>query len=352
MTTPLFATRDQTLLDELLRLAAAAGVRPDVAADAAAALRGWAGAGLVLVGADLAAEVARLMPPRRPGVHVVAWGVVPDDLFRAALAVGAESVVGLPASAAWLTETLTDLGDAGPPATTLGVLGGSGGAGATTFAGALAQVAAAGGDRVLAVDADPLGPGLDRVLGLEHVDGVRWEALCQTTGRLSARSLRDAVPRRSGVGVLTWQAHRRGATPPTLQAFAVREALSAGARGHDVVVVDLPRHVDGVVDEVVSRCDRVLLVVSPSVSGTAAAVRTVARFPDRSRLAAVVRGGAVDPDRVGRVLGVPVLATMRDQRGLAESIDLGLGPVRSTRGPLGRAAREVLGLRRPVGAVA
>jgi hypothetical protein len=39
---------------------------------------------------------------------------------------------------------------------------------------------------------------------------------------------------------------------------------------------------------------------------------------------------------------VPVLAEMGEQRGLAESIDLGLGPVRSRRSALGRAAAEVL----------
>ena len=52
MTAPLLITRDQALLDELLRLAAAAGVSPDVAADGGSALRGWVGAPLVLVGAD------------------------------------------------------------------------------------------------------------------------------------------------------------------------------------------------------------------------------------------------------------------------------------------------------------
>jgi len=36
------------------------------------------------------------------------------------------------------------------------------------------------------------------------------------------------------------------------------------------------------------------------------------------------------------------VARMPDQRGLAEAIDLGLGPVRSRRGPLARAADEVL----------
>ena len=58
--------------------------------------------------------------------------------------------------------------------------------------------------KAVLVDLDPLGPGLDRVLGLERCDGVRWDALLQTTGRLSARSLHDALPRRNGLGVLTW----------------------------------------------------------------------------------------------------------------------------------------------------
>jgi secretion/DNA translocation related CpaE-like protein len=338
MTAPLFVTRDQTLLDELLRLAAAAGVTPDLAHDGAAALRGWAAAPLVLLGPDLVAEVALTSPARREGVHVITWGDAPDDLFRIAVEIGAESVTGLPRSSHWLGERLTDLGDSGRSRGLLvGVLGGSGGAGATTFACALAQMAARSGPAVV-VDADPLGPGADRVLGLEGHEGVRWDALCQTTGRLSARSLRQALPRREGLGVLTWYAGATG----SLQAFAVREALSAAQRGHDLVAVDLPRTADPLVDEVVSRCDQVLVVVVPTVAGVAAAARLCARFADPRRLRLVVRGTGVEVEAVARATGVPVLAAMADQRGLAEAIDLGLGPVRSRRGPLGRAATEVL----------
>src|SRR5262245_7561087 len=107
MTAPLFVTRDETLLDELLRLAAAAGVTPDFAPDGVGALRGWSAASLVLVGVDVADEVARTLPPRRDGVHVVAWGGVPDDLFRTALALGAENVAELPGSGPWVVESLT-----------------------------------------------------------------------------------------------------------------------------------------------------------------------------------------------------------------------------------------------------
>lgn len=216
-------------------------------------------------------------------------------------------------------------------------MGGSGGAGATTLACALGQLAARTGTAVV-IDADPLGPGTDRVLGLEAQDGVRWDALCQTTGRLSARSLREALPRRGGLGVLTWYA---GASE-TLQAFAVREALSAARRGHDTVVVDLPRALDPLVDEVASRCDLLLIVVTPTVAGVASAARLCARFPIRTGVRLVVRGQGIDPPEIARVTGVPVVAAMVDQRGLSETIDLGLGPVRSRRGPLGRAAHEVL----------
>jgi secretion/DNA translocation related CpaE-like protein len=339
MTPPLFVTADDSLLEEMLRLAAAAGTTPEVAHDVPAALRAWLKAPVVLVGADLADDLARASPQRREAVFVVLTGPEPDPMFPVALALGAESVADLPRSEGWVVERLTDVVDTGPArGLTVGVIGGSGGSGATTFACAMAQIASRSGPSVV-IDLDPLGPGVDRVLGLDLVDGVRWEALGHTTGRLSARALRDSLPRRDGVAALTWYA---GPRPRTLQAFAVREALSAARRGHDTVVVDLPRAADTLVSEVVSRCDQVLVTVAATVAGVAAAVRTCGRFPDPGGLGLVVRGTTVDEDAVARLVGAPVVVRMGDQRGLAESTDLGLGPVRSRRGPLGRAAAAAL----------
>jgi secretion/DNA translocation related CpaE-like protein len=339
MTAPLFVTADETLLDELLRLAAAAGSTPEVAHDAPAALRAWLKAPLVLVGEDLAADVARLSPSRRDAVFVVLKAPVPDRVFQVALALGAESVAELPQSEGWLVERLTDVVDAGPArGLTIGVVGGSGGSGATTFACALAQVAGRRGPSVV-IDTDPLGPGLDRVLGLDPVDGVRWDALGHTTGRLSARALRESLPRRGAVAALTWYA---GPRPRRLQAFAVREVLSAARRGHDTVVVDLPRTGDALTEEIAARCDHVLVTVVTTVAGVASAMRTCGRFPDPGAVGLVVRGPGMDDETLGRAVGVPVLHRMGDQRGLAESIDLGLGPIRSARNPLARAATSVL----------
>ena len=339
MTAPLFVTADQTLLDELLRLAAAAGTTPEVAGDAPAALRAWLKAPLVLVGEDLAADVARLSPTRRDAVFVVLTAPVPDRVFQIALALGAESVAELPRSEGWLVERLTDVVDSGPArGLTVGVVGGSGGSGATTFACALAQTAARTGPSVV-IDTDPLGPGVDRILGLDLVDGVRWDALGHTTGRLSARALREALPRRDGVAALTWYA---GARPRPLQAFAAREALSAARRGHDTVVVDLPRVLDSLTEEIAARCDQVLVTVVTTVAGVAAAMRICGRLADPGGLGLVVRGSGMDDETLSRAVGAPVIHRMPEQRGLVETVDLGLGPVRSRRGPLGRATRTVL----------
>lgn len=339
MTTPLLVTADETLLEELLRLAAAAGVTPEVAPDAGVALRSWATAPVVLVGLDVAPALLRLSPPRRPDVHVVVAGPPPDDVFRTAIRVGAQDVVELPRSESWLVEAFAELVEPSlSRGLTLGVVGGCGGAGASVFATALAQIASASGPTLL-VDTDTHGAGLDRLLGLEGDDGLRWEALEQTTGRLGARSLRDAVPRWGALGVLTFGPSRSAALPP----FVVREALAAARRAHETVVVDLPRWSPAVADELVAHCDRLVVVTTATVPAVAATSRMTARLPRGARCL-VVRGRGVDPRDVARATGVRDVVAMADQRGVDEAIDLGLGPLRGRRGALARAAGEVLAL--------
>jgi len=349
--TALLITTDDLLLDDVLRLAAAAGHRVEVAHDPPAAVRAWPTATAVLVGADQAAAMAQLRPPAREQVHLVGRGALPDEQFRHALALGARDVLELPAADTWLVELLTDLGDGSPREGALvAVLAGSGGAGATTFACALALVAAGEQDTVL-VDLDPLGPGVDRVVGLDPAVGdpelpladglaVRWDALVSASGRLGSRALRDALPRHGRLAVLGW-----GPRPPVaLDPVAVREVLSAARRGHDLVVADLPRSVDPVTEEVLARAGQVVVLVEPTVPGVASAGRLVGRVQRlTSALGVVVRQGrGVAAAQVGEALGLPVLAELGHHRRLAEDVDLGLGPVRSRRSPLARAAREVL----------
>jgi secretion/DNA translocation related CpaE-like protein len=339
---PLLLTRDGPLESALQRLAAAAGSGLVVTGDLGEALGRWTPAPVVLVGPDCVADLAATAPVRRDRVHVVGLGRLGDDLFRAALAVGAESVLELPAAEGWLVETLTDTADgAVRRAVTVGVLGGSGGAGATTFAAALAATAASVVRPVTLVDADPLGAGVDRVVGFEDSPGARWDDLLASAGRFGSRSLRAALPERDGLALLGWGAGARAQLDPVV----VREVVSASRRGSDLVVLDLPRYATPATAEALVRCDHVVVVCGltlPAVGACGRVLSSVAPLAGRPHLVARGPVHGLDPSAVARSLGVPLRAVMGDQRRLDEDVDLGLGPVRSRRGPLARAARAVL----------
>lgn len=340
----LLATGDDALLDDLLRLAAAAGTPVAVGRGVDEALRGWAGAPLVLVGDDLAPGVGSRRPARREGVHLVGHGPLGDAVFRDALAMGAHDVVELPDGEGRLVGLLADAGDGpgGAVAPVVGVVAGSGGAGASTFAAALAQRAAGIGSVV--VDLDRWGSGQARLVGVEDEPGVRWEQLADARGRLGSHSLRAALPARDGVAVLSWGPER---ALPVVEPSApvVEEVLRAAQRGSGLVVVDLPRPLDGVAAEVVARCRALVLVCEASVGSVLAAARVAGRAGLlHERVAVVVRSsaGGVPADRVARSLGLPLLADYPSRRAVAEQVELGLGPLGGSRSPLARAAARTL----------
>ncbi|MGH3360441.1 MAG: septum site-determining protein Ssd, partial [Nocardioidaceae bacterium] len=92
---PLVVTSDASLLDDLLRLCAAAGVTPEVAADAAQARRSWSTASCVVVGGDDLAPLIGTVD-RRDGVVITAVGPADTELWARAVELGAEGVYLLP----------------------------------------------------------------------------------------------------------------------------------------------------------------------------------------------------------------------------------------------------------------
>jgi secretion/DNA translocation related CpaE-like protein len=337
---PLLLTADPLLLDELLRLAAAAGVEPRVAHDVVAAQPWWGSAPLVLLGADVVDDLARAGLPRRDGVIVV----VPQDGdvadWTAASVAGAETVQSLPGGEAVLVDRLAE---AATPSrgTTVAVVGGRGGAGASTLACGLAHRAAQTSP-VLLVDADPLGGGLDLVLGAEGAAGLRWPDLSSARGRTSPAELRAALPRVGDLSVVTWDRQ----LPVSLPAEAMESVLGAGRRGHDVVVVDLPRTLDAAATAAAVAADVVLLVVPAEVRAVAAAAQVALRLLGQVRdLRVVVRGPApsgLTAELVARELALPQAGWLDAEPGLAAALERGEPPGRSGRGPLARCCAGLL----------
>jgi secretion/DNA translocation related CpaE-like protein len=336
-TAPLLCTADDALLDVLLDWCSAVGVVPDVVRDAGMVRRSWRGAQFVLVGDDLVAEVAADLPPRRPGVFVVSRPDRPQP-WNHAVALGVEDVLDT-ADRERALATLTAAVDGGGDACVVAVVGGVGGAGASCYAASVAIEAGRRGHRVLLVDGDPLGGGLDVLLGIENAEGQRWPAAGPQSRMVTARSLTDALPQAGNVWVLTAGRAAEGAVE------SAAGLLASARRGFDVVVCDVDRHVDSLGSELLAHALLTVVVVPEEVRSLAAAASVVRRVGAHAASLAVVtarRRPGLSRETVENTLGVPVIAQVRTDRRLQEALDHGIGPGGSA--ALRRAARPLLDL--------
>ncbi|WP_406319303.1 CpaE-like family protein [Streptosporangium sp. NBC_01639] len=340
MNRPLVITEDHDLLDDLLRVAAAAGAELDVVHAPAHARPYWNRAPLVVVGSDLADALAATGPPPRPRVLLVTRVPEDPDTWRKCVTVGAQAVLELPSAERRLVDEFADVVE---PAARAGqvvcVAGGRGGAGASVLAASLAVSASRQRLHTLLVDADPLGGGLDLLLGQEEADGARWSDLVAREGRVSFTALQAALPTVAGLTLLSFH---RGEVEP-IPAEAMRSVLEAGLRGFDLVVVDLPRHPDSATVEALSRASTTLLVVTADVRGVLAAAQVLVGLRRHTGdVRAVVRSGVLDDEVVTTSLNVPYAGNLPDQPRLTAALNRGDVPPLGRRTALGRFCASFL----------
>jgi secretion/DNA translocation related CpaE-like protein len=313
---PLVVTAEAELLDALLGAASAAGVAVDVAVDLGSCRPQWISAPLVLVGADVAPALADADLPRRPGVLLVGREAVRPDVAGT----GAEEVLALPFGEEALVERLADAAEPAGAARVMGILSGCGGAGGSVFAAVLALTAAGRSGPVWLVDLDPLGGGVDVVLGAELADGARWTDLGEVNGRLSTQALRDAVPLVSGVSVISAD---RVCDPDVRTVAAV---LEAARRGGGTVILDLPRQPTEARDHALHATDDLLVVVPAEVRSVLATRQLLHRLgPTASMARAVVRTvpAGVRAIDVAHALGLTLAGELPDEAAVRAAIRTG-----------------------------
>ena len=315
---PLVVTADEGLLDDLLRLAAAAGTELQVATDPVAAGPHYAHAPVVLVGPDQTGPLARAGLHHRAVILVGRSGIAdpPRGLVQR---LGVEHIAVLPAAERWL---VVRLGAAPPPPSgrVLALLGGRGGAGVSTLAVALAVTAARAGQRVLLYDADPLGGRLDLMFGLRQ---FTWPG--------------------PGDLVLLGLDHTDPGGP---RSEAVTTVLDAGRRGRDLVVADLPRHLGEAGEAALRGADHAYVVVPAELRACINAGRVAAHARPHSRhLSAIVRDASADTltvDDVARTVRLPVAGTYRSDAALGTTLARGEVPAPDGFGPLADLCRHLL----------
>lgn len=331
---------DPELRAEADRVAAAVGVRVVHSGASAVSRRTWSAAAAVVLDEAAAQRCGQLALPRRGHVSVVALAHPTTATWAAAVAVGAQRVLTLPEQEGELIRELAEAGesarDDGPRGDVVAVVGGCGGAGASSLAVAVAQAA---GDALL-VDLDPWGGGIDLLVGGESAPGLRWPELALEGGRLNWSAVREALPRHRGISLLSGTRHgyELGGAP-------VGAVVDAGRRGGVAVVCDLPRRLTDATHSALDAADLVVVVSRCDVRACAA---TAAMAPvlaaANPNLGLVVRGpspGGLRAAEVAEIAGLPLVASIKAQPQLARQSEHG-GLRLGRRCPLMVAARRVL----------
>lgn len=296
---------------------------------------GWQKAALILLGEDVTDIPATDGADR---ILVVLDGDETASAWRRAAHLGVEQLAMLPSAAEWLSQRI--IAAVEPPVTpgvTVGVVAGCGGAGASVLACALARRAGAEVPTVL-VDADPLGGGLDLVLGAEQVPRPRWSDLSASRGQVRPSVLRQALPVHDGLAILSWGRDDTLDLDPEI----FDDVLSAASQAFDLVIVDLPRHAP---PQWTRRCHHVLLVAPARVRSAVAASQVAKRLshshPDVRLVVRETGSGGLDAGLLAESIGLGLAGSIRDDRGLSAAVDRGEGIPGGAR--LGRLVDRLLG---------
>jgi len=208
----------------------------------------------------------------------------------------------------------------------IGVVGGSGGVGASVLTAAIAVRGAQAGLRPACLDGDRLGGGLDVTLGIEQESGVRWPDLAGARGRIDGPELLRRLPTVDGVAVLSFDRAR----DVRLTAEIVHEVLDSLRVAADLIVIDLPRPDHEVFGALAPSVDSMVLLAG------------IRACPDVWLCLRTSGKGSHFADTVAGALDLPLLAMVREEPSLAADLLHGIPPGTSDKGALAAAADIVL----------
>ncbi|WP_083266318.1 septum site-determining protein Ssd [Arthrobacter sp. U41] len=314
----LLVTGSEELRGEVERVVAASGGQLHTVGNVREAAPFWDTASVVLLGSD----IPELPPRGRSPAILVGLDGDTEALWHLAAATGAERVAVLPDAASWLAEYLSRSRTPASGGTVLGIVGGCGGAGASTAAVWLAQAASREGLRVLLVDGDPWGGGLELALAAEETPGLRWPDLADASGTIDPRQLADSLPLAGGFPFLSWPGNKE--RHAGVDHAVVAGVLDAARRGFELVLVDIGRGRDAL-RAFAWDCDRMIVVVPALLRAAVATARLLQDLPAVVTVL-VVRGksgAALDAELIAESVGLPLAGMMPDVRRAAAATELG-----------------------------
>lgn len=269
--------------------------------------------------ADLAIfEMGKNLPARSKTVFVLVTDATPTaENYRLAIKQGANDLLELPKESANLLQKLSELeNNKQTKARTIGVVSGSGGAGASTTA----SIAAWGLKRkfqTVLVDLAPNGGGVDVIFGLERNPASRWRDFVNSQGEIPSRTFQNELPTIEGLALMS---HDRGRLED--DQAANKKVISSLLQAYELAIIDI--EINKIKD---INFHDLIIVCTNTVRSVAAAVSRVEEIKNLGFMPKLfvrdLPGGDVNPEKISQTLKVPLLGTISTEPQLQKDLDRG-----------------------------
>ena len=270
---------------------------------------------MVLIDAALAGTVSH------PNVVLITLGEPNIEIWQKAVATEARYVAFLPDAREWLLQNLIP----NPIKSTqiIGVIGASGGLGASLIASSLAVMFAQSDKTVALAETNFCSGGLDVLWGIEESKGTRWADLIYPSGRISPQDLYRSLPKASGVSILSTDS-QDGRMPASYS-----EILSDLAQAVDVLVIDLAKSLEVGATELLELCTDLIIVTGSTIRSTSATnqlMQLASKLASAKLIVRMIPGTDLDAQNVSKTLGLQLLGTVTTDQKVVEHLEQGLNP--------------------------
>ena len=256
-----------------------------------------------------------------PNVVLITLGEPNIEIWQKAVATEARYVAFLPDAREWLLQNLIP----NPIKSTqiIGVIGATGGLGASLIASSLAVMFAQSDKTVALAETNFCSGGLDVLWGIEESKGTRWADLIYPSGRISPQDLYRSLPKASGVSVLSTDS-QDGRMPASYS-----EILSDLAQAVDVLVIDLAKSLEVGATELLELCTDLIIVTGSTIRSTSATnqlMQLASKLASAKLIVRMIPGTGLDAQNVSKTLGLQLLGTVTTDQKVVEHLEQGLNP--------------------------
>lgn len=324
----LLIANDQGLITEIQKITAVTGCKLKVTTQASPIEVN--NSSTVLIDANLDISI------NHHDVVLITAGKPGTEIWQRAVATGAKYVAFLPDAREWLIQNL--IPKANKNAKVIGVIGASGGIGASLLASLIATDYAKSKCSVLLTELSKTSGGLDVLWGIEDTKGLRWSDLASNKKLFFNQDFLRALPTSHGVAILSTDAKNLNVE------FGILNKIEQLQKCVDVLVIDLANPENSDFAETLEFCDELILVVGSTIRSVSAANQLKLIYPKLLKSKLVVRnlsGTGLAALNIAKTLDLKLAGEITSDLKIVEQLEQGISPAQISTGSISKAIADI-----------